>query len=110
MTNDLLAELPGIDGVATTEEEKLALVRMWLAQWANPSRGHLVPVHDRRSGGGQKGGVKPHAGKLPGNRALARHSRRKKEVQGDLAADASNQILRANWPKEVSPARWQRRA
>ena len=39
-TAKLLADLPSISGVAATDEEKLALVRMWLGFWT--TQGHLV--------------------------------------------------------------------
>ena len=36
LKNSVLAELVDIPGVATTEDEKLALVRMWLSLWIRP--------------------------------------------------------------------------
>lgn len=61
MTDGLLAALPAIDGVATTDEEKLALLRMWLAQWANPARGIWFPSMTEEWWR-QTSGVKPHSG------------------------------------------------
>ena len=59
----LLAKLPAIDGVATTEAERLALMRLWLAQWATPARGIWFPSMTSEWWR-QKGGVKPHSGKF----------------------------------------------
>ncbi|MFI6040920.1 DEAD/DEAH box helicase [Nocardia sp. NPDC051321] len=61
MTEALLAELPSIDGVATTDEEKLALIRIWLGQWATPALGIWFPSMTEEWWR-QKDGVKPHAG------------------------------------------------
>lgn len=61
MTNELLAELPNIDNIATSDEEKLALVRMWLAQWATPARGIWFPSMTDEWWK-QKSGVHPHPG------------------------------------------------
>lgn len=59
----LLADLTSLPGVAETDEEKLALVRAWLAQWATPSYGIWFPnmTADWR---GVRGGVRPHSGKF----------------------------------------------
>ena len=43
LTARLLADLPGLDGVAATDEQELALVRLWLAQWATSTRGIWFP-------------------------------------------------------------------
>lgn len=61
LTGELLAELPRIDGIAATEDEKLALLRMWLAQWGTPARGIWFPSMTEEWWR-QKGGVKPHSG------------------------------------------------
>ncbi|WP_433117962.1 DEAD/DEAH box helicase [Micromonospora sp. CA-246542] len=61
LTGDLLAELPRIDGIAATEDERLALLRMWLAQWGTPARGIWFPSMTEEWWR-QKGGVKPHSG------------------------------------------------
>ena len=63
LTDELLAQLPNIPGVATTEEERLALLRLWLAQWATPTRGIWFPSMTQEWWR-QKGGVKPHSGKF----------------------------------------------
>jgi ATP-dependent helicase YprA (DUF1998 family) len=60
----LLAKLPDIEGVATTEEVKLALVRLWLAQWAASQPGIWFPAMTTGDWWQTKGGVKPHAGKF----------------------------------------------
>ncbi|WP_197502124.1 DEAD/DEAH box helicase [Mycobacterium sp. E2733] len=59
----LLANLPDIPGVATGSDTKLALVRLWLAQWTIPTRGIWFPGMDS-DWMNTKGGVKPHAGKF----------------------------------------------
>jgi len=63
-TADLLAKLPKIDGVASTDDEKLALTRLWIAQWSVPARG--IWFSSMTDGGWWKvkGGVKSHAGKF----------------------------------------------
>jgi ATP-dependent helicase YprA (DUF1998 family) len=61
LTGELLAELPRIDGIAATEDEKLALLRIWLAQWGTPARGIWFPSMTEEWWR-QKGGVKPHSG------------------------------------------------
>ncbi|MBF4562684.1 DEAD/DEAH box helicase [Microbacterium sp. VKM Ac-2870] len=63
LRDDLLADLPAIDGVATTDEQRLALVRLWLAQWATPTRGIWFPTMTSEWWR-QKGGVKPHTGRF----------------------------------------------
>ncbi|GAA1137782.1 hypothetical protein GCM10009651_22290 [Microbacterium natoriense] len=59
----LLADLDDIPGIADADDTKLALVRLWLAQWATPMHGILLPgmTADWR---GVKGGVRPHTGKF----------------------------------------------
>lgn len=63
LTDELLAQLPVIPGIATTDEERLALVRLWLAQWSTPARGIWFPSMTQEWWR-QKGGVKPHSGKF----------------------------------------------
>jgi hypothetical protein len=60
----LHANLPGIEGVATTDEARLALVRLWLAQWSTPTRGIWLRSMTDGDWLSTKGGVKPHAGKF----------------------------------------------
>jgi ATP-dependent helicase YprA (DUF1998 family) len=64
LSDDLLAKLPDIDGVATTTDAKLALVRLWLAQWSTPTKGIWFPSMPDGDWWKTKGGVKPHAGKF----------------------------------------------
>jgi len=60
----LFSKLPEIDGVATTEEEKLALVRIWLGFWA--TKGIWFQSMQEGEWWKVKGGVHPHAGKFDG--------------------------------------------
>ncbi|WJR32509.1 DEAD/DEAH box helicase [Mycobacteroides immunogenum] len=59
--SDELTKLPDIAGIATSANAKLALVRLWLAQWAVPSRGIWFPGMDS-SWVSTRGGVKPSNG------------------------------------------------
>ena len=58
----LLAALPPIEGVASSDEEKLALVRLWLAQWGG-ARGIWLPSMPG-DWWNTKGNVKPKSGKF----------------------------------------------
>ena len=58
----LLAALPPIEGVASSDEEKLALVRLWLAQWGR-ARGIWLPSMPG-DWWNTKGNVKPRSGKF----------------------------------------------
>lgn len=60
----LLAKLPAIDGIATTDEERIALARMWLGFWA--TKGIWFPSMQEGEWWKVKGGVHPHAGKFDG--------------------------------------------
>ena len=65
--------------MATTDEQKLALVRLWLAQWSTPARGIWFPSMTDGEWWRTKGGVKPHSGKFkPIERWLASGAARKK--------------------------------
>jgi ATP-dependent helicase YprA (DUF1998 family) len=64
LTARLLADLPALDGVAASDEQKLALVRLWLAQWATSTRGIWFPSMTDGEWWRVKGGVKPHSGKF----------------------------------------------
>jgi hypothetical protein len=55
----MLAELPDIPGVAETEGAKLALVRLWIAQWRKPGIWFSAMTADWI---GTKGGVRAHRG------------------------------------------------
>ena len=83
----LLSTLPGIDDVATSDDAKLALVRLWLAQWSTPARGIWFPSMTDGDWWRTKGGVKPHAGKFqPIERWLESAAARKKFNQEWLQA------------------------
>ena len=58
-----LTRLPEIPAVAASDAAKLALTRLWLAQWTLPARGIWFPGMDI-SWVSTKGGVKPHSGKF----------------------------------------------
>lgn len=60
----LLADLVEIPGLAVTQEEKLALVRLWLQQWSNTRSG--IWFSDMTDGDwrGVTDGVRPHSGKF----------------------------------------------
>src|SRR5262249_1407190 len=60
-TAKLVADLPTLDGVASADEQKLALVRMWLMQWATSTRGIWFPGMTDGEWWQVKGGVKPHS-------------------------------------------------
>ena len=63
LRQELLTALSDLPGVADSDEKKLALVRLWLAQWSTPSQGVWFPsmTGDWR---GVKGGVRSHGGKF----------------------------------------------
>lgn len=60
---ELLAQLPTLPKIAETEDQKLALMRLWLAQWATPNTGIWLPDMPA-SWRGVKDGVRPHSGKF----------------------------------------------
>ncbi|MGA5764844.1 DEAD/DEAH box helicase [Nonomuraea bangladeshensis] len=66
LTEELLAQLPDVEGIAATPEAKTALVRLWLAQWSTANRGIWFPSMVQESGEwwNTKGGIKPHNGKF----------------------------------------------
>ena len=61
-TTKLLAELPLIPGVATTDDEKLALVRMWLGFWT--TKGIWFSAMQEGEWWNVPRGVLPHSGKF----------------------------------------------
>lgn len=61
---DLLSKLPAIPGIAETDEAKLALVRLWISQWATSRTGIWFSSMTDGDWWKQAGGVKPHAGKF----------------------------------------------
>lgn len=83
LRDGLLAALPDIPGVATDNDTKLALVRLWLAQWTIPTRGIWIPgmnsdwMDTRR-------GVRPHAGRFTA-------------IDRWLDTNAAKNVFRQNW-------------
>jgi hypothetical protein len=63
LRSKLLSGLPAIDGIAASDEEKLALVRLWLAQWGT-ARSIWLPGMADGEWWNTKGGVKPKSGKF----------------------------------------------
>lgn len=63
-TEKLLAELPDIPGIAMTEAEKLALVRLWLGFWA--TKGIWFSAMHEGEWWNVSRGVLPHTGKFGG--------------------------------------------
>lgn len=60
LTDEILGKVPNIDGIAATDEAKLALVRIWLAQWSTPTKGIWFSSMSEGDWWRTKGGVKPH--------------------------------------------------
>jgi len=82
-TQELLAKLPSIDGVATTEEQRIALVRMWLAFWT--TKGIWFRSMQEGEWWKIKGGVHPHTGKFGGlNKWIGSNAAKKKFNDGWL--------------------------
>ncbi|WP_031179032.1 DEAD/DEAH box helicase [Streptomyces seoulensis] len=59
---ELLAALPNIENIATSDDSKLALVRLWLMQWMN--RGIWFSSMTDGDWWMTEGGVHPHSGKF----------------------------------------------
>jgi ATP-dependent helicase YprA (DUF1998 family) len=79
LTGKLLTGLPAIPGTADTDEEKLALVRLWLSQWSTSSRGIWFPSMTDGEWWQAPKGVKPHGGKFkPVTQWLSKGDARKK--------------------------------
>jgi len=58
-----LLDLPALPGVATTDDEKLALARLWISQWANPTAG--IWFQNMNASWDQTNRrVRPHSGKF----------------------------------------------
>ncbi|TPG17173.1 DEAD/DEAH box helicase [Pedococcus bigeumensis] len=83
MTDELLAQLPAIDGVASSNDERLALLRLWLAQWSTPARGIWFPSMTEEWWR-QKGGVKPHSGRF-------------QIIERWLATPAAKKVFKESW-------------
>lgn len=61
LTDQIIGLLPDLPGLATTPEAKLAMVRLWLAQWASPRAG--IRFNAMTSDWiGTRGGIKTHTG------------------------------------------------
>ena len=58
-----LSQLPALPGLAETDNQKLALVRSWIAQWSGPTAGLWFQDMDP-SWLQTRGGIRPHAGKF----------------------------------------------
>ena len=61
-TRKLLTDIPEISGVASSEDEKLALIRMWLGLWAN--KGIWFSAMQEGEWWNVSRGVLPHSGKF----------------------------------------------
>ncbi|WP_395110609.1 DEAD/DEAH box helicase [Actinomadura sp. SCN-SB] len=81
---NLLAGLPALEGVASTDDQKLDLVRLWLAQWATTTRGIWFPSMTDGEWWRVKGGVKPHSGKF-------------RPIQNWLPTGATKKHFEAKW-------------
>lgn len=78
LSDQFVGQLPDLPGLATTAETKLALVRLWLAQWATPKVGMRFAAM-ASDWIGTRGGIKPHTGKFHAiDRWLGRPTLRKK--------------------------------
>lgn len=58
-----LTDLPALDGVANTDDEKIALARSWIAQWTGPTAG-IWFLNMNPSFWMTRRGVRPHSGKF----------------------------------------------
>lgn len=58
-----LADLPGLAGIADTDDEKLALVRVWIAQWSGTLAGIWFQKMDA-SWIQTRGGIRAHTGRF----------------------------------------------
>lgn len=82
LTDELRMRLSSIDGVASTDDERLALVRLWLSHWSNPSPGIWFPSMTEGDWWKTKGGVKAHKGHFAAlDRWLASAAAKKKFAQ-----------------------------
>ncbi|MEU3469757.1 DEAD/DEAH box helicase [Streptomyces sp. NPDC006687] len=82
LTDELLAKLPDIGGVAEGAKAKLAFVRLWLAAWSGA--GIWFPSMTDGDWWKQKGGVQPHTGRF-------------KSVDRLLGSKAARQTFREGW-------------
>ena len=82
LTDELSTKLPSIAGVASTDGERLALVRLWLSYWLSPSPGIWFPSMAEGEWWKIKGGVKAHKGNFSAlDRWLASASAKKNFAQ-----------------------------
>lgn len=89
LTDELLGQLPAIPGRATTDEERLALLRVWLAQWSTPARG-IWFTSMTQEWWRQKGGVKPHSGRF-------------QAIERWLGVPAAKKVFQASWLPTILP-------
>ena len=89
LTDELLGQLPAIPGVATTDAERLALLRLWLAQWSTPTRGIWFPSMSQEWWK-QKGGVKPHSGRF-------------QSIDRWLGTGAASKVFKSTWLPIILP-------
>lgn len=80
----LLAGLPALNGVVCSDDQKLALVRLWLARWAASKRGIWFPSMTDGEWWGVRGGVRPHSGKF-------------RQIQRWLPSTAAKKQFEARW-------------
>ena len=90
----LLNALPAIKGTADTDDEKLALVRLWIAQWSTPSRGIWFQAMAEGDWWNTRGGVKPKTGKFQLHDPVATLRPRAEDVQPAVATGPSERLLR----------------
>ncbi|MFL1376800.1 DEAD/DEAH box helicase [Nocardiopsis protaetiae] len=89
ITHELLPLLPTVPNVATSDKERLALLRLWLAQWSTPARGIWFSSMSQEWWR-QKGGVKPHSGKF-------------QAVDRWLGTPTAKKIFRDSWLPTILP-------
>ena len=95
-----LLELPAVPGVATSDDEKLALARLWISQWANPNAG--VWFQNMNVSWLQTTwGIRPHSGKFT---ALSRRVS-EKEAKKVFEKDWVPQLL-AQFCEFVAPKKY----
>jgi len=77
-----LLELPAVPGVAATDEEKLALARLWISQWASPNCG--IWFQNMNASWDQTNRrVRPHSGKFKAVSSLVSDKSAKKVFEKD---------------------------
>ena len=86
---------PPIDGVASSDEEKLALVRLWLAQWAARARGIWFPSHADGELVEHQGRREAAVREVQADHPVAPARRRQEDVRPAVAARPAHHVLRA---------------